>query len=194
MNSTQSDFETVRSLVELAQSGREDALSELYAQYAPLIDSAFSKYVRIAPSEEELRSEIISVFWDAVRTYDVAQTEVTFGHYTQVCIHNRLASCGRKWKRMPSPLPLEDARLSEQGADDENNPAHYLAERERYLDLLGKIERLLSDRERAVWLLFIDGQTPSEIAKHLGISKKDVENAIFRARKKLRQHISPHTL
>jgi RNA polymerase sigma-70 factor (ECF subfamily) len=194
MTSNQSDFETVRTLVEHAKSGDESALSELYARYAPLIDSTCSRHLRTAPSEEELRSEIISVFWEAVKTYDLGQTAVTFGHYTQVCTHNRLASCGRKWKRMPSPLPLEDARISEQGADDENNPAHYLAERERYLDLLGKIERLLSDRERAVWLLFIDGQTPSEIAEHLGISKKDVENAIFRARKKLRQHISPHTL
>lgn len=190
MTSNQSDFEIVRTLVEKARSGDENALSELYVRYTPLIDSTCAKHARLAPSEEELRSEIISVFWDAVRTYDISQASVTFGHYTQVCINNRVASCLRKWKRMTPVLPLDDAQLSEQG-DDENNPARYLAERERYLDLLGKIERLLSERERQVWLLFIDGRTPSEIAAHLGITKKDVENAIFRARKKLKQHISP---
>jgi len=191
MTSNQSDFDTVRTLVRQAQAGDENALSELYSKYAPLIDSTCLRHVKDAPSEEELRSEIISVFWDAVRTYDVGQATVTFGHYTQVCIHNRLASCKRMWKRMTPVLPLDDAQLCAQGDDGENNPARYLAERERYLDLLGKIERLLSERERQVWLLFIDGRTPSEIAAHLGISKKDVENAIFRARKKLRQHISP---
>ena len=191
MTSNQSDFEIVRALVEQARSGDENARSELYARYAPLIDSTCSKHVRVAPSEEELRSEVISVFWDAVRTYDVNQASVTFGHYTQICINNRVASCMRKWKRITPVLPLDDAQLSEQGDDDENDPARYLAEREQYLDLLGKIERLLSERERQVWLLFIDGRTPSEIAAHLDVTKKDVENAIFRARKKLRQHISP---
>jgi RNA polymerase sigma factor (sigma-70 family) len=92
---------------------------------------------------------------------------------------------------MTPVLSLDDAQLPQQGVDDENNPARYLAERECYLDLLGKIERLLSERERQVWLLFIDGWTVSEIAAHLETPKKDVENAIFRARKKLRQHIPP---
>ena len=193
MTSNQSDFDAVRTLVKLAKSGDENALSELYARYAPLIDSTCARHLRSAPSEEELRSEIISVFWEAVKTYDLSQTAVTFGHYTQVCINNRLANCQRKWKRMMPVLPLDDAQLSERGDSNENDPARYLAEREHYEDLLGRIERLLSERERQVWLLFIDGRTAAEIATLLGTPKKDVENAIFRARKKLKQHLSPHT-
>ncbi len=191
MTSSQSDFETVCPLVERARSGDESALSALFAKYAPLIDSTCAKNLHSAPSEEELRSEIISVFWEAVKTYDLTQKTVTFGHYTQVCIKNRLANCRRAWKRMMPVLPLDDAQISDQGDRNDNDPAHYLAEREHYQDLLCKIERLLSDRERQVWLLFIDGRTAAEIAAHLGTSKKDVENAIFRARKKLRQHLSP---
>ena len=191
MTSNQSEFETVRTLVELARTGDESALAALFAKYAPLIDSTCSRHLHDSPSEEELRSEIISVFWEAVKTYDLAQTAVTFGHYTQVCINNRLTNCKRSWKRMMPVLPLDDAQIAEQGDRNDNDPAHYLAEREHYQDLLGRIERLLSDRERQVWLLFIDGRTAAEIAAHLGTSKKDVENAIFRARKKLRQHLSP---
>ena len=189
-----SDSESSVSLVQRAQSGDELAFSELFGQYAPLIDSICTRYLPDAPSEQELRSEAIAAFWSAIRSYDLRQQRnVTFGLYAQICLSNRMISCIRKWKRIKPMLSLDTDDIAELGADANSNPAHYIVEQENYLELRHRMELLLSPKERQVWMLFIEGHTAAEIADKLGTEKKDVENAIFRARKKLRQHIPPPT-
>ena len=180
------------SLVQRAQEGDEIAFSELFGQYAPLIDSVCNRYLSDAPSEQELRSEAIAAFWSAIRSYDLdKQQSVTFGLYAQICLSNRMISCIRKWKRIKPMLSLDSDFASELGAAEDSNPARYVVEQETYLELRRRMELLLSPKERQVWMLFIEGHTAAEIADKLGSEKKDVENAIFRARKKLRQHITP---
>ena len=178
-------------LVSLAQAGDEAAFSELFDQYTPLINSLCAKHVGDAPSEQELSSELIEAFWDAVRSFDTQRESVTFGLYAKVCLGHRITDCLRKWKRIKPVLSLDSDEISMQGADEESNPAHYVVQRENYLELIRKTELLLSPKERRIWLLFVEGSTAAEIAKELKIEKKDAENAIFRARKKLRQHIPP---
>lgn len=187
-----SDIEASVSLVRRAQSGDEMAFSKLFGQYSPLIDSVCARYLSDAPSEQELRSEAIAAFWSAIRSYDLGQQQnVTFGLYAQICLSNRMISCIRKWKRIKPMLSLDSDCATEVGADAESNPAHYVVEQEKYLELRHRMELLLSPKERQVWMLFIEGHTANEIADKLGTEKKDVENAVFRARKKLRQHIPP---
>ena len=188
-----SEDETAIELVRRARADDEEAFSALFAQYTPLIDSLCARYLTGAPSEQELRSEAMAAFWSAVRTYDLEQSTVTFGLYAQICLTHRMVSCLRKWKRIKPVLSLDTDEIAEPGADEDSNPAHYVIEQENYLALRRKIELLLSEKERQIWLLFIEGWTASEIAKKLKIEKKDAENAIFRARKKLRQHIPPHS-
>ena len=179
-------------LVQRAQSGDEAAFSELFDQYTPLIESVCSQYAADAPSEQELRSEVIAAFWSAIRSFDTQRESTTFGLYAKVCLNHRVIGCKRKWSRIRQVLSLDSDEITEPGADEDSNPAHYVLQRENYLELIRKTELLLSPKERRVWLLFVEGRTASEIAEILGIEKKDAENAIFRARKKLRQHIPPH--
>ncbi len=183
----------ILELVSRAQTGDEGAFSLLFDQYAPLMDSICSYYQAEAPSLEELRSEIMSAFWHAIRTYDTFQGSVTFGLYAKVCLNHKIADCKRKWKRIQPMLSLDTDEIAEPGADDDSNPAHYVMEQENYLELIHRIELLLSPKERRIWLLFAEGSTAAEIAELLNIEKKDAENAIFRARKKLKQHIPPRS-
>lgn len=184
------DTETL-ALLRLAQSGDETAFSELFAQYANLIDAQCAQHAADAPSEEELRSEAIAAFWRAVCKFDTEQSAVTFGLYAQICIGNQLISCLRKWKRMGKTVSFDDDGIASLGADERSNPAYYVLEQEQYLELHRKMEQALSKGERRVWLRFIAGRTAAEIAEELGKDKKSVENTIFRARKKLRAAIPP---
>ena len=181
----------VLNLIRRAQTGDEAAFSELFEQYAHLIDAQCEQYRADAPSEQELRSEVIAAFWHAASKYDTEQASVTFGLYAQICIGNQLISCLRKWRRMSKPVSLNSAEVEALGADEESNPAYYVLEKEQYLSLHQKMEDLLSKGERQIWLLFISGRTALEIAQMLGKDKKSVENAIFRARKKLRAALPP---
>lgn len=179
----------VLELIRRAQAGDEAAFSELFAQYAHLIDAQCEQYEADAPSEQELRSEAIAAFWHATSKYDTEQLAVTFGLYAQICIGNQLISCLRKWRRMGKTVPLDSAEIEALGAGEDSNPAYYVVEKEQYLALREKMEEALSKGEREVWLLFIAGRTAAEIAQMLKKDKKSVENAIFRARKKLRAAI-----
>ena len=102
-----------------------------------------------------------------------------------------MISAIRKWKKIRPTLPLDSRELWELRADVESDPAQFVIQQEQYLELRRRIDSLLSDMERRVWLLFIEGQTSAEIAETLGITKKDADNAIFRARKKLKQNLPP---
>lgn len=174
------------SLIQKAQAGDEFAFSALFASYEKLIDSRCSQYAEGAPSLEEARSEAIDAFLRAVNTYDIEQVSVTFGLYAQICIDHRLISCMRKWKRLSRTVSLDTEELAALGADEKSDPAYYVVERERYAELQKKIESSLTESERRVWFPFIAGHTASEIAEMLGKDKRSVENAIYRARKKLR--------
>ena len=107
-------------------------------------------------------------------------------------MENRLVSAMRKWKKITPTLSLHASELFGVGADESCNPANYVMAQENYTERCHIIRRVLSDKERRIWKLFREGQTTGEIAEKMGISKKDASNAIFRARKKLKQHIPPH--
>ena len=184
--------EQLSLLVQRAKKNDEAAFSQLFTQYTPLIDSICARYLSEAPSDQELRSEVMDAFWSAVQAYNTEQQTVTFGLYTRICIENRLVSAMRKWKRFPPPLSLQSNELFDLGADESSNPASYVLAQENYSELCCIIRESLSEKERRIWMLFMEGQTTGEIAGRLGISKKDVDNAIFRARKKLKQKIPPH--
>ena len=78
------------------------------------------------------------------------------------------------------------------GAGAESDPAHYFLEQEQYDALQARVRETLSSREQQIWIRFVGGYSAGEIAEELGCEKKSVENAIFRARRKLRQMLLPH--
>ena len=179
------------NLVQQAKNGDEAAFNELFRQYAPLMESMCAHFQLEAPSKDELYSELMSALWHAVQTYDVEQGSVTFGLYAKICFKYKILDCRRKWKQLKPILSLDTDEITEPEADEDSNPAHYVVERENYLELIRRMELLLSPKERRIWLLFVEGSTATEIARALNIEKKEAENAIFRARKKLKQHIPP---
>ena len=57
---------------------------------------------------------------------------------------------------------------------------------ERYADVLERIDTRLSPFERSALLASLEGQSAAQTARSLGCTPKAVENALARARKKLR--------
>ena len=184
--------EAIVALLRAAQADGEEAYAQLFQRYAPLIESACRKHLREALSEQELRSAVIDSFVQAIRSYNVEEPAVTFGLYADICINNRIVDCLRRWKRIPRPLSLDSVERVSLGADDSSNPAHSVVAQEQYLELRRRMEQALSQKECCIWELYIEGRSAVEIAELLGIEKRSVENAVFRARKKLRQSLPKH--
>lgn len=169
------------SLLMAAREGDKVALEALLLQFDPLRRTMAARYLAHAAQSAEyddFYQEATIAFLGAVRTYDISQTEVTFGLYAKICMRNRLISKLRAWKRPISP---------EQEAQTMADPAEQMVCEERYQTLLSQIACLLSKREMDVFRLYLLGKSYSDISLALGISEKSVDNALFRMKAKLKK-------
>lgn len=178
------------ALVRQAQAGDENAYATLCSDYAALIEASVKKFVAAGLPEQDVRSDALEAFCKAIAHFDTGQTDVTFGLYARICIGNRLTDALRAFRRVREPVSLDGLDPDALRAGEESDPTHYILEEERFADLCRKTEAVLSPGERKIWMLFISGLTAPQIAKRLGVDRKSVENALFRARKKLRKCFS----
>ena len=173
-----------KELIKSARTGNGTAFAELSDIYKPLIETMTEKYAKSigggGADRDDIRQEASVAFYKAVRSFDLDQNEVSFGLYAKICIRNRLVSLLRSSKS-------KGRAVHEQESEKSPKQRQTLIDREE-LEILSR--RLLSRREREIFLMYADGKRYSEIAEALGIAEKSVDNALFRAKKKLRSHYS----
>ena len=159
---------------------RSNALDELIGIYFPMLNQAVAKYEQRLGSggdPDDLRQEAVITLYKAARTYRDG-IGVTFGLYAKICIHNRLKAVTRKLAGRYEQY--EHLKLSG------GNPEGGYIERESYRNLRGKLDILLTDYERRVLLMYLDGFSYKAIGVALGKNPKSVDNALRRIRSKLR--------
>ena len=164
----------VRGLIREAQAGSQVACSALRRQYDPLVQTmlnGFYSSCRTAQERKDLAEEAEYAFLGALSSYDVGQTEVTFGLYARVCLRNGLVSA---------------VRHAEQLVPDREDIAAGVAAEERFAALCRFVQGSLSEYENRVWWAYVAGTPVSQIAAALGKDEKSVHNAVYRIRRKLR--------
>ncbi len=169
-------------LIIAARNSDEAAFSELCASYKPLIEAMTDKYVSrlsaIISDKDDLRQEATVAFYRAVMSFDLTQDKVSFGLYAKICIKNRMVSLVRRANKKSSPKTVraegETRRLDGFSLDRD--------------ELMSVCSRVLSKRELAVFSLYADGKSYKEISECLSMSEKSVDNALFRAKAKVKAH------
>jgi RNA polymerase sporulation-specific sigma factor len=111
-----------------------------------------------------------------------------FKTYAHTCVSNRIISAVRNQlrdKHMPlnAYVQIDDVDLT----DIHTDPQLILDMQEKMDNLNERIENELTDLEREVLRLHIGGHNYSSIAEELSVSVKSVDNALQRARKKLKE-------
>ncbi len=168
-----------KELILAAKSGDSMAFSDLIKKYAPVIDSQTASFYRSLKSGdvafEDLRQESAVAFYRAVMSYDCEQNQVSFGLYAKICIKNRLISILRKNRseKKHKTAELKDT-VSQRSLQYDGKEIREAA------------HRLLTRYELEVFLLYLDGKSYGEIATLLSKNEKSVDNALFRAKAKLR--------
>ena len=172
-------------LIIAAKNGDEGAFSELCERYKPLIENMTDRYISrlnaIIQDKDDQRQEATVAFYRAVTTFDLGQDKVSFGLYAKICIKNRMVSLIRRANKKSSPKTVsapknEGKRIGDRVLD--------------FSELLSVSERVLSKREGLVFSLYIGGKTYKEIAELLHVSEKSVDNALFRAKSKIKGYYS----
>ena len=171
-----------------ARYGDKAAMNELISSLAPTVESIASGYVGRCPmSRSDLIQEGMIGLLGSVYGYDPDEG-VRFETYATVCISNRIKSAVRnqlRSKHIPlnGYVDIDDVDIS----DDMSDPQTIIVMQEQFEDLSESIEKKLTILEKDVLRLHIGGHNYSSIAEVLSISVKSVDNALQRARKKLKE-------
>ena len=178
------------SLIARYREGDQEACAVLLARYANLINRHIRKSHIAGVDNEDLRQEAYMGLFNAIRTYDPAKSP-SFSGYAAFCIGNSMknlfaAASTKKARLYRQTIPIDDIEIANLRSEDGTNPESVLLDKEAYGDLTKLIDDVLSEFEKKVLFSYLSGRDYNFIAAKLNSSQKSVDNALQRARRKLK--------
>lgn len=169
------------------QGAHGEALSEIIRRYRATVSALARRYSPMA-DYEELLSDGFCALISAADSFD--ETRGSFSAYAGTCVRNAMKNVILRSAKHSNMLSGSDS------PDDEidRSGAAYPSPEEIYLEKLAgeELHRAFSSVLTPLEMRCIDGVilglSYDEIAQQLGIDKKSADNAISRARAKLRRH------
>ena len=176
----------VNRLIDEYRRDNEPAFDRLAELYRPMLLAAVGTYgdtlAEVYDSDDLMQYALIALS-KAALTYNASQSRVSFGLYAKVCVNNSMISRARfAARRRVDLLPIENF-LS---LADTSDVSDGVIDTESAQALENLMTENLSKLEYDVLRLYASGLSSAEIATRLSKSQRSVDNAIFRARKKLK--------
>ena len=180
-------------LHEAADAEKNGAVSQhnkytalLISRYMPLIKAKASAFKSSQVETDDLISEGFLGLLSAIRSYD--SKKGTFSAFASTCIANKMKTAVAKGSANPLPaLSLDDSNI-EEISDGNPGTEDLIILKEQNSEMMKQVEQLLSEREREVFYLYLSAYSYNQIAEKLDITAKAVDNAITRAKSKLRDY------
>ena len=164
------------------------ALHILIQRYDGLVHSIAATLAQNSADADDFAEEGLWGLVGAVSAFSVKEN-VSFRTFATVCIQNRIRSAYAKKRRADGDVSvsLDDAAaIDELLLSDESSPEQLYLQKERISELYERMRAVLTKLEREIFSLYLSGYSYAEIANRRGISEKSVDNAISRAKRKLR--------
>lgn len=183
---SENNFLTDEDLVNQIRNCDDKAFKILYERYLPKIRTMTYSFQGLGYDVDDLVQEATIGFFTAINVYDFKSS--SFSTFCYTCMRSMLIALLRKSNRkksMPNSMVIHtDENYFEISAL--NNPETDYIAREDFEKLKTRIETELSKTERSVLYYYLLGYDYAKIAEVLGLSKKSVDNALQRIRRKLR--------
>ena len=167
-----------------ARAGDETALAGAIAHMTPAIRRGASVCTGPGLEFEDAVQEGIIALLRAIQTYDPSRA--AFEPYAAACIRHAQFSARRAAQRKKHEPLLNSLPLESRTEETIPGPEELAIQSEEYDAWMRRMDTQLSPFEREVLRLFLDGLGCLQIASALGRPPKAVENALTRARRKLR--------
>ena len=189
---------TDEELLSLHRAGDARAEETLYARYKQIVRSKARTYFLVGADHEDIIQEGMIGLYKAVVDYQFDKN-ASFRSFAELCITRQIISAikaATRKKHVPlntyisfnrpayeseNERPLIDVLTSTRISD----PEEVLIGRENYAAVADSIEHSLSRLERDTLGLYLYGYSYQQIADHLQVTSKSVDNAIQRVKKKL---------
>ena len=193
---------TDEELVSLVHSGNTEALDFLITKFRHFVRMKARSYFLIGADKEDIIQEGMIGLYKAIRDFRSDKLS-SFRAFAELCIVRQIITAiktATRQKHIPlnsyvsldKPIYDEESDrtlmdvLTGNGVDD---PEELMINNEEFKYMEEKMGEVLSELEREVLTLYLDGQSYQEISEKLERHVKSIDNALQRVKRKLERHL-----
>lgn len=201
---TNTDFEKMEdeSLVEYVREGDSGALEYLINKYKNFVRAKARSYFLIGADHEDIVQEGMIGLYKAIRDFRGDKLS-SFKAFAELCITRQIITAIKTATRQKH-IPLNSYVSLDRPIYDEDsdrtlldvicgnrvtNPEELLINQEEFVDIELKMGQILSELERKVLMLYLDGRSYQEISIDLNRHVKSIDNALQRVKRKLERFV-----
>ncbi|MFC7372675.1 RNA polymerase sporulation sigma factor SigH [Fictibacillus iocasae] len=190
------------NLVELMHKGDSGALEFLINKYKNFVRAKARSYFLIGADREDIIQEGMIGLYKAIRDFKEDKLS-SFKAFAELCITRQMITAIKTATRQKH-IPLNSyVSLDKPIYDEESDrtlldvicgtkvtdPEELIINQEEFDDIELKMGEILSDLERKVLMLYLDGRSYQEISVDLDRHVKSIDNALQRVKRKLERYL-----
>ncbi|ALA52746.1 RNA polymerase factor sigma-70 [Shouchella clausii] len=190
------------SLIKEVRTGNTLALEHLIGKYRNFVRAKARSYFLIGADHEDIVQEGMIGLYKAVRDFNVDKLS-SFKAFAELCITRQIITAiktATRQKHIPlnSYVSLDKPLYDEESdrtlmdvicGNKVTDPEALLINQEDFAYIEGKMSEILSELERQVLMLYLDGRTYQEISIDLKRHVKSIDNALQRVKRKLERYV-----
>ena len=189
-------------LVNMVRDGESGALEYLIHKYKNFVRAKARSYFLIGADREDIVQEGMIGLYKAIRDFRGDKLS-SFKAFAELCITRQIITAIKTATRQKH-IPLNSYVSLDKPIYDEDSdrtlldvicghrvtdPEQLIINQEKFDDIEDKMARILSDLERQVLALYLDGRSYQEIAEDLDRHVKSIDNALQRVKRKLEKYL-----
>ncbi len=193
--------------VEAVREGDSDALEFLIHKYRNFVRAKARSYFLIGADREDIIQEGMIGLYKAIRDYR-GDKLASFKAFAELCVTRQIITAIKTATRQKH-IPLNSYVSLDKPIYDEDSdrtlldvicgtrvtdPEELIINKEEFMSLEDKMGEILSDLERKVLMLYLDGRSYQEIAVDLKRHVKSIDNALQRVKRKLERYLEARDL
>lgn len=194
------DYDNIpdESLVEMSANGDIFATECLLSRYKNLVRSRARMYFLVGGDKEDIIQEGMIGLFKAIRDFD-KDKQASFAVFAELCVKRQIITAVKtatRQKHMPLNSYVSLSNPIHEGEDEgyletvlpaggQENPESLFISKENTAFLTMRMNEVLSDLEKSVLALYLEGKSYQEIAKALSKPSKSIDNALQRVKKKM---------
>ncbi|HHY20737.1 MAG TPA: RNA polymerase sporulation sigma factor SigH [Bacilli bacterium] len=199
-----SNFQQIvdEQLVEIIREGDSVALDHLIRKYKNFVRAKARSYFLIGADHEDIVQEGMIGLYKAIRDFR-GDKLASFKAFAELCITRQIITAIKTATRQKH-IPLNSyVSLDKPLYDEESertlldvlcgnrvtDPEELIINQEKFNDIELKMCEILSDLERKVLMLYLDGRSYQEISEELDRHVKSIDNALQRVKRKLERYV-----
>lgn len=183
------EHKTDEALVALSQRGDVLATECLLKRYSAFVRARARRFFLLGWEMDDLVQEGMIALNTAIGSYR-AEYGKSFKNFAYVCVRRRIISFvdAESKRSLRAGVSIDEPGFAE--PQDGQSPESELIDSELRAEFWRKIGGVLSDFEFRVIAMYLDGMSYREICAAAGKDVKSVDNALSRAKNKLRRLLS----